>query len=172
MHVWLNDLGISWSVHLCMACDMYPTVSNIIDVNIRIVTLFSSPSPSLIFVPFPIPLFLFYHSLFILSLSVLSCFLSLHQCLCIPLTCPPLQPSAISSLHSYWFLIQNRQFNHPLTCVWKNCPHTSFRYLLIVTVCSTSSWKLQGLASLQKWWEKWHRFHNNLRNCLPCLGFF
>lgn len=155
-----------------MACDMYPTVSNIIDVNIRIVTLFSSPSPSLIFVPFPIPLFLFYHSLFILSLSVLSCFLSLHQCLCIPLTCPPPQPSAISSLHSYWFLIQNRQFNHPLTCVWKNCPHTSFRYLLIVTVCSTSSWKLQGLASLQKWWEKWHRFHNNLRNCLPCLGFF
>ena len=58
------------------------------------------------------------------------------------------------------------------TCVWKNCPHTPFRCLLTVTVCSTSSWKLQVLASLQKWWEKWCMFHNNLRNCLPCLGFF
>lgn len=168
------------SVHLCMTCDMCPTVSNIIDVNIRIVTLFSSPSPSLIFVPFPIPLFLFYHSLFIPSLSVLSCFLSLYQCLCIPLTSPPPQPSTISYLHSYCFPIQNHQFNHHpnlclkelSTCVWKNCPHTPFRCLLTVTVFSTSSWKLQVLASLQKWWERWYMFHNNLRNCLPCLGFF
>lgn len=104
---------------------MCPTVSNIIDVNIRIVTLFSSPSPSLIFVPFLIPLFLFYPSLFIPSLSVLSCFLSLHQCLCIPLTSPPPQPSTISSLHSYCFPIQNHQFNHhPHLCLKELSPYS------------------------------------------------
>ena len=171
MHVWLNDLEISWSVHLCMACDMCPTVS-IIDVSIRIVTLFSSLITISYLCSFPytlIPFLAFsFHSIpfssILFPLFTNACAYLWH----------PLLPNRQSLLP---FIAIGSPFRITSltttpTCVWKNCPHTPFRCLLTVTVCSTSSWKLQVLASLQKWWEKWCMFHNNLRNCLPCLGFF